>query len=82
MNAHKTQLIWLGTRQQLDKLSTTDLSLLWSEVQFFTTVSNLGVLIDHQLSLANHVALLLPVPFFFPTAATSIGPAITQIRSG
>jgi len=28
MNADKTQLIWLGTRQQLDKLTVTELSLL------------------------------------------------------
>ena len=26
MNAEKTQLLWLGTRQQLDKLSTTEMS--------------------------------------------------------
>jgi len=30
MNADKTQLIWLGTRQQLDKLTVTELSLLSS----------------------------------------------------
>jgi len=28
VNADKTQLIWLGTKQQLDKLSVTELSLL------------------------------------------------------
>jgi len=28
MNADKTQLIWLGTKQQLDELSVTELDLL------------------------------------------------------
>jgi len=28
MNADKTQLVWLGTRQQLTKLTTTELPLL------------------------------------------------------
>jgi len=34
MNADKTQLLWLGTRQQLDKLSITELSLLSARVIF------------------------------------------------
>ena len=41
MNADKTQLIWLGVKQQLDKLSITELSLLSAKVTFssprFTT---------------------------------------------
>jgi len=36
---------WLGTRQQLDRLSTTELSLLSERIHVSTTVSNLGVLI-------------------------------------
>ena len=57
MNTDKTHLVWLGTRQ-LDKLSTTELSLLSARVQFSTTVSDLGVLTDGQLSMADHVASL------------------------
>lgn len=52
------QLVWLGIRQQLDKLSTTELSLLTATVHFPSAASNLGVLIDSQLSMANHVASL------------------------
>ena len=36
MNADKTQLIWLGTKQQLDKLSMTELDLLSARVRFST----------------------------------------------
>jgi len=36
MNADKTQLIWLGTKQQLDKLSVIELSLLFAKVTFST----------------------------------------------
>ena len=43
MNADKTQLIWLGTRQQLAKLTDTELSLLSARVQFSTAVSDIGV---------------------------------------
>jgi len=58
MNADKTQLIWLGTRQQLDKLSMTELDLLSPTVRFSTAVSDLGALVDSQLSVADHVASL------------------------
>ena len=58
MNADKTQLIWLSTKQQLDKLSTSELDLLSARVRFSTVVSDLGVLVDNQLSMADHVAAL------------------------
>jgi len=61
MNADKTQLIWLGTRQQLDKLTVTELSLLSARVQLLTTVSDLGVLVDGQLNMADHVASSRPM---------------------
>ena len=44
--------------RQLDKVSTTELSLFSARIQVSTTVSNFGVLIDGQLSMANHVASL------------------------
>ena len=56
MNVDKTQLIWLGTRQQLDKLIVTQ--------QLSTTVSDLGVLVDGQLSMTDHVASLCRSCFF------------------
>ena len=58
MNADKTHLIWLGTRQQLAKLTVTEQSLLAAHVQFSTTVSDLVVLVDGQLSMADNVASL------------------------
>ena len=60
MNADKTQIIRLGTRQQLAKLSTTEIQLLSSTVEFSSAVSNLGVLID----MDNHVASLSRSCFF------------------
>jgi len=64
MNADKTQLIWFGTRQQLDKLTVTELSLLSARMQLSTTVSDLGVLVDGQLSMTDHVASLCRSCFF------------------
>jgi len=61
MNADKTQLIWLGTKQQLDKLykfSTTELSLLSAKVTFSSTVYDLSFLLDSQLTTKDHVSAL------------------------
>jgi len=55
MNADKTQLVWLGTRQQLAKLTTTELPLLSALVKPSSAVIDF---IDGQLTMADHVAAL------------------------
>ena len=50
LNADKTQLIWLGTGQQLAKLTVTQLHLTLSVIEFDSTVTDLGVVLDNQLS--------------------------------
>jgi len=51
LNTDKTQLIWLGTRQQLAKLTMTQLQLSTSVVEFDSVVTDLGVILDNQLSM-------------------------------
>ena len=53
LNADKTQVIWVGTRQQLDKIHITELQLQSANVQFADTVSDLGVWLT-----ANWICLL------------------------
>jgi len=50
--------IWLGTRQQLSKRSIQALTLPNAMVQFSTAVKDLGVVMDSQMTMANHVAAL------------------------
>ena len=54
LNADKMQVIWVGTRQQLDKLHITELQLQSANVQF-ADVSDLGVVVDSQLNMSVHV---------------------------
>ena len=56
LNQDKTQIIWIGTRQQLSRVSVTELMLSTAAVSLSSTVSNLGVLIDGQLNMSDHVA--------------------------
>ena len=53
LNVVKSEVIWLGTRQQLAKLSQADLTLSMSDsvLQPSTVVRNLGVYIDEHLSM-------------------------------
>ena len=44
LNADKTQLIWLGTRQQLAKRTIKQLKLTTSTVEFDAEANDLGVL--------------------------------------
>ena len=53
LNADKTQLIWLGTRQQL---AIEQLKLTTSTVEFDAEANDLGVLLDSQLSMVSHIA--------------------------
>ena len=56
MNVDKTQLIWIGTRQQLSKISVKELRLHSAMVPFSSKVQNLGVAVDGKLRMEEHIA--------------------------
>ena len=64
MNPEKTQVIWIGSRQQLAKVDIVELQLLSANVHFSTTVSNLGVHFDSQLTMRDHVTATCHSYFF------------------
>ena len=64
MNAEKTQVIWIGSRQQLAKIDIEELQQLSANVHFSTTVSNLGVYFDSQLTMRDHVTATCLSCFF------------------
>src|SRR6218665_1762361 len=55
LNPHKTQFIWLGTRQQLAKLDMVALTSAFPHFTFFSRVRDLGVTLDQELTLAPHI---------------------------
>ena len=64
LNADKTQLIWLGIRQQLAKLTVTQLCLTSSIVEFDSTVTGLGVVLNNWLSMQAQVAAVCRSCFY------------------
>ena len=55
LNADKTEFIWLGTRQQLRKISQQPLDVGGASVKPVSSVRDLGVIIDDELTMAAHV---------------------------
>jgi hypothetical protein len=64
MNAEKTQVIWLGTRQQLAKVDIAEIQLLSTSVYISTTAVDLGFTLDSALTMSNHVAAVCRSCFF------------------
>jgi len=58
LNEDKTQVVSLGTRQQLNKATAQSLTLTNATVQFSDVVNDLGVRLDSQLTMANRIAAL------------------------
>jgi len=55
LNAAKTQLLWLGSSQLVDRVDCHDVLVLGTRVAISDTARDLGVVIDRKLSLAAHV---------------------------
>jgi len=66
LNPSKTEVIWLGTRYRLQQLAGADLNLTIGTdvIKPSTVVRDLGVLIDAELTLQQHVSRLTSSCFF------------------
>ena len=66
LNADKTEILWFGSAVNLRKLSTDELNIRVGQsiVKPVTTVRNLGVLIDAELSMPDHISRLAQTCFF------------------
>jgi len=67
LNAEKTQLIWLGSRHPLAKLTVSQLPLATttssSTVDIVSTANDLGVIWDGQLTMAIYILSVVQVFF-------------------
>ena len=55
LNASKTQVQWLGSRHNIDRLTVHEVPVLSSTVSVIGSARDLGVVIDSRLSMADHV---------------------------
>ena len=66
LNTDKTELIWFGSKQTLDKVSRSDLTLQLDSgtLNPVEVVRNLGVLLDAELSMKQHVTWIASNCFY------------------
>ena len=64
LNSDKTQFIWLGSRQQLLKVNPDSILLGASTVRFQSSVVDLGVVLDSNLSMRDHVSRLCRTSYY------------------
>lgn len=66
LNPHKTELVWFGSRSNLRKLASTDLSLTVGDdvIKPVTVVRDLGVLVDAELTMKHHISRVVSSCFF------------------
>src|SRR5688572_4614604 len=58
LNPSKTQFIWLGGRRKLDGIDLIQLTRVFPDITFSLTVRDLGLALDQELSLSQHVNLI------------------------
>ena len=56
LNAGKTQLIWMGTRKHLAKVNIKNINIGSTSVRVSTSVADLGVVINGELSMSAYVS--------------------------
>jgi len=78
LNANKTQLIWIGTGQQLAKLTVTQPQLINSVVEFDSTATNLGVVLDGQLSMSQQMTAVCRSCFYQLRQVKSVRRSLTR----
>src|SRR6218665_3147041 len=64
IDSEKTQFIWLGGQQQLNKVNINSINLLGSKVNFKSSVINLGVTIDGPLTMRDHMLRICRTSFY------------------
>jgi len=58
LNPTKTQVMWLGSGQQLKHVDINNISLLSTAIQVVESARDLGVILDSRLILSSHLAAL------------------------
>jgi len=58
LNPGKTEVIWLGSKFSIDRITVCDISILSVSIRVSDSARILGVVVDSRLSMADHVSSL------------------------
>jgi hypothetical protein len=68
LNLTKTQVMWFGAKHQIQLVDIEEIDILSARIKVSFTARDLGLIIDSQLSLSDHIT-------------ASAGPAISNFDS-
>jgi hypothetical protein len=78
LNPDKTQYIWFGTRQRLKNRDIRGLTALSSSLVETSSVRDLGVILDSELTMEEHVIKLCQTCFFHLRRIRSVRRSLTS----
>src|SRR5688572_33272016 len=78
LNPGKTQFIWVGTRGQLSKIDLSYLQHHFPGISFSTTVRDLGVILDQELTFSEHVRNVCRTCFYHLRQIRSVRRSLTS----
>jgi len=89
LNPSKTQVLWLGSRYLVDRITVRYVPVLFSSVQVVDSACecDLGVVIDSHLTMADHVTTVCRATYFhlrqlcLITRSLSVDAAMTLVQS-
>ena len=64
LNLTKTQVLWLGSKYQVDRITVRHVPVLSSSVQVVDSARDLGVVIDSHLTMVDHVTAVCRAAYF------------------
>ena len=65
LNDSKTEVILLGSKQQLSQLSNLEISVGNANIKLCTKVRNVGVIFDNNMTLEDHVNNTCKTSYFY-----------------
>uniref|UniRef100_A0A3Q2ZSJ5 Reverse transcriptase domain-containing protein n=3 Tax=Kryptolebias marmoratus TaxID=37003 RepID=A0A3Q2ZSJ5_KRYMA len=78
LNSNKTDVILLGTPHQTQSSNLSSISIFGLNIPFSTTVTNLGVRIDSNLTFNSHIRHLSKVSFLHLKNIARLRPSLSQ----
>ena len=64
LNPAKTQIIWLGSNRQVEKVNILDVPIMATSVQTVDSARDLGVVVDSHLTMMTHVSTVCLAAYY------------------
>ena len=64
LNQDKTQFMWIGKKQMLDKINREDLHSHFPDMKFLSSVNDLGVVLDERLEMEQQIGSICRSGFY------------------